>query len=122
MPSSDPPIQFKDVRLREQVVDRSGDPGIGAVNRQAKLDLRTYYGLMQTVLRDNPVTLGGARALATIYMRDGTTASQITSSPVVSAAYDDACRRFLALGLSNPLVGREHDYLAAGFRLKDGES
>ena len=119
MPSTEPPIQFKDTRLREQVVDRTGDASAAAVNRRAKLDLNTYYGLVDTILRDNPVTTGGARALATIYLRDGTTSSQITGSPVVSAAYDDACRRLLALGLTNPLVGREHDYLAAGFRLRE---
>ena len=119
MPSNLPPVQFKDARLREQVISRTGDPSVGPVNQRAKHDLRAFYGLMDGVLRDNPVTIGGARALATIYLRDGTTAAQITSSPVVSAAYDDACRRLFALGLANPLVGREYDYLAAGFRLRD---
>jgi hypothetical protein len=120
MPSKEPPIQFKDTRLREQVVDRTGDTAAGPVNRRAKLDLATYYGLVDTILRDNPVTTGGARALATVYLRDGTTTSLLTTdSPVVSAAYDDACRRLLALGLTNPLVGRDHDYLAAGFRLRE---
>lgn len=118
MPSKEPPVQFKDTRLREQIVDRAGDPGAGPVNRRAKLDLATYYGLVSSVLKENPVTIGGARALAVVYNRDGTT-SEMIESPVLSAAYDDACRRLLALGLSNPLVGREHDYLAAGFRMKE---
>ena len=50
MPSTEPPIQFKDTRLRGQVVDRNGDAA-AAVNRRAKLDLNTYYGLVDTILR-----------------------------------------------------------------------
>ncbi len=76
MASKYPPVQFRDERLRQALVLRTGREDAPAVNARAKADLNVWYAV-------------------------------ICKSLVLSAAYDDACRRF----------AHGSDYGSAGFRI-----
>ena len=106
MASKYPPVQFRDERLRQALVLRTGREDAPAVNARAKADLNVWYAVIDRLLAQNPLSETDARVLVKEWVANGTTGG-ICKSLVLTAAYDDACRRF----------AHGSDYGSAGFRI-----